>query len=68
VDTSGDIRQANFLAALELLGSQHLLWGSDWPAKKDIKGSIEAVLNLTISQNEIKNILGETINNLLKGA
>jgi len=68
VDTGGDKTQANFLSALELLGAQHILWGSDWPAKKDIKGSIDAVANLNLSQNEIKNILGETINNILKGA
>jgi predicted TIM-barrel fold metal-dependent hydrolase len=68
VDTGGDKTQANFLSALELLGAQHILWGSDWPAKKDIKGSIDAVANLNLSQNEIKNILGETINNMLKGA
>ena len=68
VDTGGDKTGANFLSALELLGAQHILWGSDWPAKKDIKGSIEAVSTLPLSQNEIKNILGETINYLLKGA
>ncbi|WAC06368.1 MAG: amidohydrolase family protein [Thermodesulfobacteriota bacterium] len=68
VDTGGDKTTSNFLSALELLGTQHILWGSDWPAKKDIKGSQEAVSQLPLSQNEIKNILGETINNLLKGA
>ena len=68
VDTGGDKTPSNFLSALELLGAQHILWGSDWPAKKDIKGSQEAVSRLPLSQNEIKNILGETINNLLKGA
>ena len=68
VDTGGDKTTSNFLSALELLGAQRILWGSDWPAKKDIKGSMKAVLSLNLSQNEIKNILGETINNLLKGA
>jgi Predicted metal-dependent hydrolase of the TIM-barrel fold len=68
VDTGGDKTTSNFLSALELLGAQHILWGSDWPAKKDITGSQEAVSRLPLSQNEIKNILGETINNLLKGA
>ena len=68
VDTGGDKTTANFLSALELLGAQHILWGSDWPAKKDITGSQEAVSRLALSQTEIKNILGETINNLLKGA
>ena len=68
VDTGGDKTPSNFLSALELLGAHHILWGSDWPAKKDIKGSQEAVSRLPLGQNEIKNILGETINNLLKGA
>ena len=68
VDTGGDKTKANFLSALDLLGPHNILWGSDWPAKRDIKGSMETVLTLNLSQNEIKNILGETINNLLKGA
>jgi len=68
IDTGGDKTTSNFLSALELLGAQHILWGSDWPAKKDITGSHEAIFRLPLSQNEIKNILGETINNLLKGA
>ena len=58
MDTSGDIRKSNFLAALELLGPKHLLWGSDWPAKKDILGSINAVRNLEIVEEEKENILG----------
>ena len=58
VDTSGDIRKANFFAALELLGPKHLLWGSDWPAKKDILSSINAVRNLDVSEEDKENILG----------
>jgi predicted TIM-barrel fold metal-dependent hydrolase len=65
VDTSGDIRQANFLAALELLGPQHLLWGSDWPAKKDILGSINAVRNLDISEEDKENILGGNLDKII---
>lgn len=68
VDTGGDKTTANFLSALELLGAERILWGSDWPAKKDTTGSQKAVLRLPLSQNEMNNILGETINNLLKGA
>jgi len=67
VDTSGDIRKANFLAALELLGPQHLLWGSDWPAKKDILGSINAVRNLDVDEKDKENILGGNLETLLKG-
>ena len=58
VDTSGDVTKANFLLALELMGPRHILWGSDWPAKKDITGSIKAVRDLDISQDDKKNILG----------
>ena len=63
MDTSGDLRQANFLAALELVGPQHILWGSDWPAKKDPAGSIKAVRDLDISNADKDNLLG---NNLAK--
>jgi predicted TIM-barrel fold metal-dependent hydrolase len=66
VDTSGDIRKSNFLAALELLGSQHLLWGSDWPAKKDILGSINAVRNLDVSEEDKENILGGNLEKILQ--
>jgi predicted TIM-barrel fold metal-dependent hydrolase len=66
VDTSGDIRKSNFLAALELLGPKHLLWGSDWPAKKDILGSIHAVRNLELSEEDKENILGGNLDRLFK--
>lgn len=65
VDTSGDIRKMNFLSALELFGPEHLLWGSDWPSKKDISGSIQAVKDLAISQTDKENILGGNLENIL---
>ena len=68
VDTSGDIHKTNFLSALELLGSGHILWGSDWPAKKDITGSIQAVKNLNIGEQEKQDILGRNLEKILKGA
>ncbi|RJP29515.1 MAG: amidohydrolase [Candidatus Omnitrophota bacterium] len=58
VDTSGDTTKANFDAALELFGPKHILWGSDWPAKKDIKAGINAVNNLEITEEDRKGILG----------
>jgi predicted TIM-barrel fold metal-dependent hydrolase len=58
VDTSGDTTKANFLLALELMGPRHILWGSDWPAKKDVASGISAVNNLDISQADKENILG----------
>jgi predicted TIM-barrel fold metal-dependent hydrolase len=60
VDTSGDKTMANLEAALELFGPEHILWGSDWPAKKDISGSIAAIRSLEISEEEKQGILGGT--------
>ncbi|MDD4939923.1 MAG: amidohydrolase family protein [Candidatus Omnitrophica bacterium] len=67
VDTSGDIKKTNFLSALELLGSEHILWGSDWPAKKDTAGGLNAVKNLDLSEEEKAKILGINLENILKG-
>jgi predicted TIM-barrel fold metal-dependent hydrolase len=68
VDTGGDKVKTNFLLALELLGPKHILWGSDWPAKKDISGAIQAVTDLNISEEDKKDILGNNLGNILKGA
>lgn len=65
MDTSGDQRQVNFLAALELSGPGHILWGSDWPAKKDIAGSLQAVKDLKISETDKENILGGNLAGIL---
>jgi predicted TIM-barrel fold metal-dependent hydrolase len=58
VDTGGDKTRANFLLALELLGPKHLLWGSDWPAKKDISSSMQAIRDLDLSEADKSDILG----------
>ncbi|MCM8796287.1 MAG: amidohydrolase family protein [Candidatus Omnitrophica bacterium] len=65
VDTGGDKTKANFLLALELFGPRHILWGSDWPAKKDISNSIGAVRELAISEEDKNNILGRNLESLL---
>jgi predicted TIM-barrel fold metal-dependent hydrolase len=65
VDTSGDKTKANFLAALELLGPRHILWGSDWPAKKDIAGGMQIVRDLDISPEDKENILGGNLEKIL---
>ncbi|MFH0811845.1 MAG: amidohydrolase family protein [Pseudomonadota bacterium] len=67
VDTGGDKTTASFLASLELFGAHHILWGSDWPAKKDITGAIQAVTNLNLPEQDKKNIMGGTLEHLLKG-
>lgn len=65
VDTGGDKIKTNFLLALELSGPKQILWGSDWPAKKDIAGAIQAVRDLDISQEDKENILGRNSEKIL---
>lgn len=67
VDTSGDLRQSNFQLALELAGPEHLLWGSDWPAKRNTAASINAVKELDVSEQEKSGILGENLEKILQG-
>ena len=61
MDTSGDTTKANFMLALELMGPRRILWGSDWPAKKDVAGGIQAVKDLDISGDDKENILGDNL-------
>jgi predicted TIM-barrel fold metal-dependent hydrolase len=65
VDTSGDKTKANLEAALELFGPEHIFWGSDWPAKKEVSGSIAAIRSLSISEKDKQGILGGNLSNLL---
>ncbi len=64
VDTSGDSTKANFMLALELMGPQHILWGSDWPAKSDVKSGIQAVNDLDIPESDKTDILGGNLKRL----
>ncbi|HQP91549.1 MAG TPA: amidohydrolase family protein [Candidatus Omnitrophota bacterium] len=66
IDTSGDRTIANFISSLELFGPEHILWGSDYPAKKDIVSSMEVLDRLNLTQADKKNILGENLNRILK--
>jgi len=65
VDTSGDIKKTNFLSALELLGPKHILWGSDWPAKKETQASMKVVQDLDISAQDKGDILGGNLKNII---
>ncbi len=65
VDTSGDKTEANFNAAIELLGARHILWGSDYPAKRDPSTGIQVIKDLNISQEDKDNILGINLSRLL---
>ncbi len=65
VDTSGDTSLSNFQAALALVGPTHILWGSDWPAKKDVAAGIQAIKGLNLPGREEEGILGENLQELL---
>lgn len=67
VDTGGDKTKANFLLSLEFLGPQHILWGSDWPAKKDVASGIQMVKDLDIAEQDKAAILGGNLEGILKG-
>jgi len=66
VDTSGDRTPANFLSSLELFGADHILWGSDYPAKKDFGLSIAILDELNLKQEEKQKILGGNLDRIFK--
>jgi len=66
VDTSGDKTLANFISSLELFGPAHILWGSDYPAKQDIKSSQAVLDQLSLSVQDKENILGGNLEQIFK--
>ena len=66
VDTSGDKTLANFISSLELFGPEHILWGSDYPAKKDYSVTMAILDQLNISEQDKINILGGNLERILK--
>ena len=58
VDTSGVTSSHALMCTLEMVGPDHILWGSDYPGNKDIKASIRAIEELNISDEEKKKIMG----------
>lgn len=68
VDTGGDTTLANFISSLELFGPEHIVWGSDYPAKKDIGASITILDRLDLSDEDKKNILGGNLERIFKQA
>lgn len=65
VDTSGDRTPANYISSLELFGPGHILWGSDYPAKKDMAGAIKFLDSLSLSGPEKQGILGGNLQKIL---
>lgn len=67
VDTGGDTSSTNLLSALELFGYDHILWGSEWPANKNLQASLKAINLLPISEEAKKGILGRNLKSLIEG-
>jgi predicted TIM-barrel fold metal-dependent hydrolase len=64
-DTSA-VKSRNILAmALDMFGAGHLLWGSDYPANKDIAATIQAVKELKIGPADKEKIFSGNIERIL---
>ncbi len=66
VDTSGDRTMANYISSLELFGAGRIVWGSDYPAKKDVRGSMGVLDDLDITEKDRQNILGGTLERIFQ--
>ena len=64
-DTSA-VKSKNILKmALDTFGAEHLLWGSDYPANKDVLGSIQVIKELDIDKEQKEKILGKNLENII---
>jgi len=66
VDTSGTRSRSALEMALEFFGTDRILWGSDFPANKDLSGSINAIKAMDIKNSEKEKILGYNMMSLFK--
>ena len=66
VDTSGVKSASLFNLALEFFSAERILWGSDYPANKNIPASIDTVKTLDIEETAKDKILSKNITNLMK--
>lgn len=61
VDTSGTQSTAMLNMALEFFGPNRIIWGSDFPAKRELAKSIETIKNLKLEDKSKQAILAENI-------
>lgn len=64
IDTSGAMSRSALMCTIEMVGIEHILWGSDYPGNPNILASIKAIEGLSISAEEKTKILGGNINYL----
>ncbi len=66
VDTSGVKSVSMLNMALETFSSARILWGSDFPAKRDLKESIGTIEKLEIKLEEKEAILGRNLEGIFR--
>lgn len=64
-DTSGCGSASVLQCALEMAGSSRVLFGSDWPANRDLQGSIDVVRNSGLQEEEKKKVLSKNFSDIL---
>jgi predicted TIM-barrel fold metal-dependent hydrolase len=65
VDTSGTADVKMLELAIDVFGEDRVLWGSDFPANREIKASIDAVNALSLKPPSKQKILRENLADLL---
>jgi predicted TIM-barrel fold metal-dependent hydrolase len=65
VDTSGITSKHALMCTIEMVGAEHVLWGSDYPGNPDIPASVSAIAELDISPEEKAGILNDNVRRLL---
>jgi predicted TIM-barrel fold metal-dependent hydrolase len=66
VDVSGVKSTALLTMALDFFGSEHILWGSDFPAQRNPAESLEALETLDLDSEKKENIMGKNLINLMR--
>ncbi|MFZ5799911.1 MAG: amidohydrolase family protein [Candidatus Omnitrophota bacterium] len=65
VDTSGVKSISMLNMALETFSPDKILWGSDWPAKRDLSKSIAVIEKLNLPAEEKQGILGKNFERVM---
>ncbi len=66
LDMSGTKSPGALICALEMVDSKHILFGSDYPANQNIKGTISVVDEMSLNKSQKNEIFSENALNLLK--
>ncbi len=65
VDTSGATSPHALMCTLDMVGAEHVLWGSDYPGNPDIAASVAAIEGLDIHPKDKANILGANAKSIM---